>query len=76
MAPMMQPIQSIHKICRWGRRRGSVGTGSKGIPVGYLYIRAFQRSVGKRKNSGPVGRNKTRWYQGAFYSGYKKEARA
>jgi hypothetical protein len=72
----MDAIQIIHKIVRWGQRRGSIGTGSKGIPVGYRFIRARQRGVGKRKNSGPVGRNKTRWYQGAFYSGYKKEARA
>ena len=71
---MTPPVHIIHKRVRWGQRRGSVGTGSKGIPVGYLFIRAFQRAVGKRKNGGPVGKRRTRWYQQRFYSGYKKEA--
>lgn len=70
----MQPEVIVHKIVRWGQRRGNISTGNKGIPAGYLFIRAFQRAVGKRKNSDKCGRRKTRWYQGRFRSGYRKEA--
>jgi len=74
----MTPEPITHSIVYWGRRSGAVTKGPTKYDreAGYRFIRAVQRDKGRRKNSGPVGRRKTRWYQGKFRSGYHTEKKS
>lgn len=69
----MQPEMIVHKCMYWGRRSGSISNGAKGMAVGTRFIRAYQKAAGRTSNGGPSGRRRTRWYQGRYRSGYRKE---
>jgi hypothetical protein len=55
----------VPKIVRWGRKVGQVSTGRPNIPKGELFWMAYQKGTGS-SNSAPVGRRRTRFYQGRF----------
>lgn len=64
----------IPKISKWGRKAGAISMGSKGLPAGTRYIRAYQKAGGKSQNSKPCGRRRLRFYQGQHRSAYRKAA--
>jgi len=61
MSENNSPIQIVAKICRWGKLAG----GFKHTTMG-LIAKIKRGGPSKSKNSGPVGKRKTRFYQAKF----------
>lgn len=63
---MNGPIRILSKKEKWTAKAG--GTTS---PKGVMTYKAYQRATGKNKHSAPVGRLRTRFYQGRCSTGPK-----
>ena len=56
-----QPIQMVAKISKWGKKAGGFINAQ-----GQKMVKIRRGGPGKNKNSGPVGKRRQRFYQGAY----------